>query len=305
MNWFFIALINPIAHATVNHFDKYLLSRYIKGGSVGTLILFSSLFAVVVLPIILIINPGALANTTIWQALALMANGALLVTAIICYLYALSTDEASYVAPFFQLVPVIGFVLGYIFLGEELLRNQLGGMALIVLGGILLSLEFTGGKISLRKKLVLLMLVSSLCYGANAIIFKAIAVEQGFMNSLFWDMAGKVVFGVILFAAVKSYREQFINLIKTNRFTVIGLNSLNEVFALIGEIVIVYAVLIAPVALVQSVGGLQPAFVFIIGIILTLLFPKLGQENLAKRALAQKIAGIGIITVGAYLLTLS
>jgi uncharacterized membrane protein len=302
MNWFLIALVNPIAHALVNHLDKYLISKYLKGGSVGTLVLFSSLFAVVVLPVIYFIHPTVFDSITLSRAVVLMINGALLVTAIICYLYALETDEASFVAPFFQLVPVFGFVFGFAILGEILNFNQLLAAGLIVLGGTLLSLEFAGGRARVKSKLVLLMLASSGLYAVNAVIFKSIAINQGFLDSLFWDMLGKVIFGIILFSVVKSYREQFVQLLKSNRFSILGLNVINEVLALVGEIALVLAVLAAPVVLVQSVSGLQPAFVLIIGVVLTLFFPKISKESLEAKHIAQKVIAITIISVGVYLL---
>lgn len=302
MNWFLIALINPIAHAFVNHLDKYLISKYLKGGSVGTLILFSSLFAVVTLPIIWIIHPSVFETITFARALTLMINGAALVVAIICYLYALDYDEASYVAPFFQLVPIFSFLLGYAILGETLLTNQILAATLIVGGSAILSVEFKQGKARIKKQLVVLMLGSSFFYAINAVIFKSIAAHQGFLDSLFWDMAGKVVFGIVLFLWVKSYREQFISLLKSNRFTIISLNIINELLAIIGEVSLVLAVLLAPVVLVQSVGGLQPMFVFIIGILITMFFPKFGRENLGVRDLVQKFIAIVIITAGVYLL---
>jgi drug/metabolite transporter (DMT)-like permease len=266
------------------------------------LILFSALFAVFALPVILIINPQVLTSVTPLQAIILMVNGVFLTLAIILYLYALDTDETSFVAPFFQLIPVFGFVIGYFFLGEVLSSNQIIGGILILLGGLLLSLELTTGKSKFKKKLALLMIGTSFFYAINAVIFKSIAVDQGFTNSLFWDMLGKFIFGVILFFAVKSYRQQFIQLLKSSGTAVVGLNVFNEILSLIGEFALVFAVLMAPVALVQSVGGLQPAFVLIIGIFLTLFFPKIAQESLQKKLLIQKIIGIVIITIGVYFL---
>jgi drug/metabolite transporter (DMT)-like permease len=304
MNWIFIALVSPLAHAVVNHLDKYLISRYVKGGSVGTLILFSALFAVVALPVIVLLEPAVFHSVTIQQAIVLMINGALLVVAIMFYLYALEDEEASYVVPFFQLVPVIGFILGYFLLRETLITQQIMGALLIVAGGVVLSLELVGGRYRLKTKLVLLMLGSSFFYAINAVIFKWIAVDQGFLNSLFWDLLGKFLFGVVLFFCVRSYREAFFNLLAHNKMTIISLNAINEVIALVGEAALVLAVLYAPVALVQSVGGLQPAFVFVLGIVITLLFPKFGKESLERKLLIQKIVGIVIMTVGVYFIEL-
>ncbi len=304
MNWFLIALINPVVHAFVNHFDKYLISRFLKNGSVGSLILFSALFAVVALPVIYVFKPEVIYSVGFSDALLLMVNGAILVGAIICYLYALESDEASYVAPFFQLIPVFGFIFGYLLLGEVLTARQVLAGALIVLGSLFLSLELSGNGSRIKLKLILLMLGASFLYAINAVIFKYVAVDAGFLDSVFWDMAGKFIFGVILFFAIKSYRQQFLSLIRNNGKFVFGLNVVNEILSLIGEFALVLAVLYAPVALVQSVGGLQPIFVLIIGIILTKFLPSLGEENLERKYLVQKIIGIVIITFGVYMLEL-
>jgi hypothetical protein len=83
---------------------------------------------------------------------------------------------------------------------------------------------------------------------------------------------------------------------------IVGLNVLNEIIALVGEVALVLAVLYAPVALVQSVAGLQPAFAFIIGILITVFIPRLGQESLKPALLIQKLCGIILMTLGVYVL---
>ncbi len=302
MNWLLIALISPVAHAFVNHFDKYLLSRYVKESSVGALLLFSSLFAVVALPILWWMNPNVLQSVTLGQGIALIANGALLMVAILFYLYALNKQEASYVVPLFQLIPVFGFFAGFLILHEVPALNQIWGGLAIVFGSIVLTLEFTRTTWRLKSSVLFLMIGSSVIYALNGVIFKFIALEQGFVDSLFWDLVGKVLFGIAVLLLVKPYRADFIGLIKNHGWFVIGLNSVNEVMGLVGEIAIVFAVLYAPVAVVQSVGGLQPLFVFLIGILITVFFPKFGQESLHTNDIMHKVVGIGIITVGLFFL---
>ena len=302
MNWFLIALINPILQSAVNHFDKFLLSKYIKGGTVGALILFSALFAFIALPVIFIINPNVLSSVSLFQGLALMANGALLTVAILLYLYAMDSDEASYVVPFFELIPVFGFLLGFAMLGEVLTLNQFIASTTIILGSLIISVDLKTERYHLKKKLILLMVGSSFCYALNAVVFKSIASSQGFVDSLFWDMLGKFLLGVLLFFAVKSYRTQFISLVKSNGRKIMSLNVLNEIMGIVAEISLIFAVLLAPVALVQSVGSIQSPLVFVFGIIITLFFPHLGEESMERKIIIQKILGIGVISLGIYIL---
>lgn len=304
MSWFYVALITPIVHAFVNHIDKYLLSKYLKGGSVGTLVLFSSLFSVIVLPFVVLYQPAVLSSVSIWQALLLISNGAILVVAILCYLYALESDEASYIAPLFQLIPVFSLLLGYFFLGEVVSLLQFIAILIIILGGVLISLEFGSHKITIRKKAVFLMVGSSILYAVNLVVFKLVAGEQGFVTSLFWDLLGKVLFGIVLFICVQQYRKDFLNLIQHNSGAVMTLNGFNEVLALLGEASLIYAALLAPVAIVQSVSSTQPFFVFLIGLMLTIYFPKFSRETLNKNEIIQKGIATVIIVFGAILLNL-
>ncbi len=302
MNWFIIALITPIAHAAVNHIDKHLISKYLHGSQVGSLVLFSALFAVFALPIIPFIDPTVF-SISFPDAILLMINGLILVLAYIYYFYALEQDEASFVAPMFQLIPIFGFILGYYFLGEKLSTLEIIGSAIVVFGAVILSLELLGSRLKIKTSVIFLMAGASLLYAINAVLFKFVAEDlQRFWPSLFWDFAGKVVFGIIIFLTIKSYRNQFLAVLKENRASILALNSVNEVLAIVGEAALVYAVLLAPVALVQVVSGFQPMFVFFFGILLTLFLPRFGQESLAKKHLIQKFVGIAIIIVGTILI---
>jgi drug/metabolite transporter (DMT)-like permease len=293
MNWFFIALITPIFHAIANHVDKHVISSYFKGVSVGSLVIFSSIFALIILPFIYFFDPSIF-SISFPVIIALILNGALGLGYVIFYLYALFDEEASIVAPFFQLIPVFGFVLGYLFLKEVLTTQQILAAGTIVIGAFILSLDLNN-KMRLKKKLILLMLSSSLLFAINNVIFKYFA---GFSISLFWTMVGQVVLGIILYIFIKSYRVSFNEVIKENSKKVLGLNILNGFIILIGDLASFYALLLAPVALVFAVSGFQPLFVFIFGLVITLFFPKFGKESLEKKILMQKIIGILIIIGG-------
>ncbi len=305
MNWFLIALISPLAHSIANHFDKYLLSKHIKGGTVGALIVFTCLFSFFALPILLLIHPQILSSVGFTDSIILIVNGIFVSFAVALYLFALNLDEASYVAPFFQFCPVFGFILGYLFLGEVLASNQLFAALFIILGSLLLSIEFSKSKRRFKGKMITLMIGSSFFYALNAVIFKSIAIDQGFINSLFWDMAGKFLFGAFLFVAIKKYRQQFLNLVRLSGTKIFIYNIFSEIIEFVGQAAIILAVLYAPVALVESVSGVQPMFVLIIGILITLYFPKYGKEEMGHRHMAQKIVGVLIVTVGVLFLTLA
>ncbi|MBU4142239.1 hypothetical protein KKE99_05225, partial [Patescibacteria group bacterium] len=87
-----------------------------------------------------------------------------------------------------------------------------------------------------------------------------------------------------------------------NKRAVLGWNTTNEVLNIIAKIIMNFATLLAPLALVWVVNGFQPFFVLFFGIIITLFFPRFSKENLLKKHLAQKVIAILIIFIGVYLL---
>jgi drug/metabolite transporter (DMT)-like permease len=302
MSWFFIALSAPFLVACANHNDKFLLSRSLKDKNIGAIVIFSSLFSGVAIPIVLLIQPDVL-EVSLVQGSALVATGMLSVLAAVCYLYALDIDEASFVTPFYQMVPIFAYFLGYFILGETITLAQGLGSSVIIVGALALSLEFGRRGIRFKRAVVALMLAASLLSAINGVIFKLIALEKGFWASLFWGFAGQVMAGLALLVCIPGYRRDFLSLFKQQKVAAVGLIALSRTLLSVSEAVTLYATLLAPVALVLVVNSFQPLFVFVLGIVLTLLLPGVTEESLDRRKMLQKGAGIGFMLMGGYLIS--
>ena len=276
MSWFFIALWAPFLLACANHNDKFLLSRYLKEKSIGSIVIFSSLFSGVAIPIVLFIQPDVY-DVSLVQGSALVATGMLSVLAAVCYLYALDLDEASFVTPFYQTVPIFAYFLGYFILGETITLAQGLGSFVIIVGALALSFEFGRRGMRFKRNVVALMLAASFLSAINGVIFKLIAVDKGFWVSLFWGFVGQVMAGLTLLVCVPSYRRDFLDLFKQQKVAVVGLIALSKTLFSVSEAVTLYATLLAPVALVLLVNSFQPLFVLTLGIVLTLFLPRRGQ----------------------------
>jgi hypothetical protein len=81
---------------------------------------------------------------------------------------------------------------------------------------------------------------------------------------------------------------------------VLSLNGVNEIINIIAKVAFNVASLLTPVTLVWIVNGLQPFFVFVYGVLLTVLLPKISQENITRKALLQKIVAIIVMFIGTY-----
>lgn len=301
MNWFLIALLPPALWSVTNHIDKYLLAKYFKGGGVGALMVFSSIIGVFLLPIIIFLHPEVLRFDS--NSLLIALNGFLYILAVLPYFYALQKDEASITVPIFQLIPVFSYVLAYLVLGETLTRLQMLGGTFIVAGAIGISLDLSEKKkVRFKKEVFWLMFLSSLIFALNFLFFKYFAIQSDFWFTSFWEYIGFAIFATLLMIFVKPYRKQFIDVLKTNKVAVLGINGVNEVVNIIAKISFNFASLLTPVTMVWIVNGLQPFFVFLYGVLLTLLFPHISQEDISKKSLYQKIIAILVMFVGTYLI---
>jgi len=300
MSWFFIALIAPALWSATNHIDKFLLGKYFQQGGEGALLIFSCAIALLTAPLVGFFAPHVFSVSSFYAAI-MIADGMLYIIALIPYMYAMQRDEASVVVPLFQLVAVFGYFFGLFFLHEQLAVHHVFAVCLVVLGAMFLSIDL-GGRPKLKGKIFGLMCLSSVLMAANTGIFKLVAVQSDFWTTLFWNYVGFIVMGVLLFGGIASYRKQFILVIRQNSAKALGWNGVNEVLNIVAEMAMKFATLLAPLALVLVVNGLQPVFVLLYGVFLTLFFPHLSRENMSKGHLAQKIIAIAVIGLGTYLI---
>jgi len=304
MHWFLIALAGPFLFALTNHIDKILLEKYFKQSGIGTLLLFSSLLSIISLPIWFFID-STIFNVSIVNMLILLSLGIIDLLVLIFYFIALKEDEASIVVVFYQLMPVFGYVLGYFILGEILTKIQLVAILLVIFGTAIISFETDEeNKFKLRHKTILPMLAASFFWALGGVIFKMVALEENVWRSLFWEHVALTIIGIFIFAFMRSYRSHFLDAIRNNSKAIILLNFLNEGLYMLGNFAFAYAFMLAPVALVLLEQSFQPIFVLIIGVILTVFFPKISVEKIHIKHLLPKIVAILITGIGTYLLSI-
>jgi drug/metabolite transporter (DMT)-like permease len=305
MSWLIFAFSGPILWAASTHMDKYLVERYFKDSNVAVLLIFTALIGLFTLPFIWLFAP-AVAAVGLANAALMAFSGVLYMGAMLLYLRALQSEEASVVAPFFQAAPLFGFVLGYLVLGETLSPAQMAGGALIVGGTVLVSLPSdrraagAGSKLNLR--LAALMLACALSLAVSSLIFKVFALRDEFWPTTFWMFAGEALFGAALLA-MTPYRRQFVELLRRNPGAVLSINAVNELVNLGGGLGTRFALVLAPLSLVQAIGSTTTLFVFGFGVVLSLFFPALGRENISRRELTHKGLAAVLVAAGAVLVT--
>ena len=294
--WLLFAFSGPLLWAASTHIDKFLVDKYFRHSDTAVLMVFTALLGVVALPVIWLFEPKVLALSLTATAVMTM-SGILYMGAMLFYLRAIQSEEASVVAPLFQANTLFTFVLGILILHELPSWRQLVGAGLVITGALGLSLDKNMRLRSFKPRLVLLMLAATFVVALSSVVFKFFAVRDEFWSTTFWTFVGEGLFGAAILAMPK-YRRQFMTLFRQNPGAVMGVNAANELINLGGGLGVRYASLLAPVALVSAISATTTFFVFLFAILLTMFFPKIGREELSARNVIQKAAGGLLIMAG-------
>ena len=301
MSWVVFAFSGPVLWAISVHLDKYLVERFFKESNVAVMLLFTAFVGVLLLPFIWLYEPSVTAPGLGSIALIILA-GILYMAAMLLYLQALQTEEASVVAPYFQAGPLFGYGLAYLVLGETLTGRQLAGGVLIVLGALSVSVRFAYGARMFKTRLAVLMLTCGFAGALAGLIFKIFALDVEFWTTTFWMYASEAIFGCALLL-VPTYRRQLLATLRVNTAALLSINGSNELINLGGGLGNRYALMFAPLSIVQAIGSTTTLFVFAFGVVLSLLWPGLGREDQSGRELLKKGIAAVLVAVGVALVT--
>lgn len=302
MTWLLIGIIPPLLWAVVNHIDKYLLVRTKSKFSIEVLMLYSTLFSILVLPIVFFLTKNGLFSEPKY-ILVQIFGGLLMTMTVFFYLKALNEDETSVVMPLSLLVPVFSYTFSYFLIGETLSVSQMFACLIIIVGSAILSVDLGNkNKISIKYKVLLYIIPATMFQAAQETVFKFASIDNSFGVSIFWFHTGILICGLFLVIFKKGLFVSFIDSIKKRGARIFSLNIVSESVSTVGYVIQNYVLLFLPVALVSSLDSYQPLFVFVLGIISTIFFPNLATENIEKFHLIHKSIGISIIILGTMVL---
>jgi drug/metabolite transporter (DMT)-like permease len=301
VSWVVFAFSGPVLWAISVHLDKYLVERFFKESNVAVMLLFTAFVGVLLLPFIWLFEPSVTTPGAGSIALIILA-GLLYMGAMLLYLQALQTEEASVVAPYFQAGPLFGYGLAYVVLGETLSGPQLAGGVMIVLGALIVSVRFEHGARLFKTRLAALMLTCGFAGALSGLIFKIFALDVEFWTTTFWMYVGEAIFGCALLL-VPTYRRQLMTMLRVNTGALLSINGSNELINLGGSLGNRYALMFAPLSIVQAIGSTTTLFVFAFGVVLSLIWPGFGRENLSGRELLRKGAAAVLVAFGVALVT--
>jgi drug/metabolite transporter (DMT)-like permease len=322
--WLAIALISYLINAGVYVGDKFLLSKKIHSSVAYAFYVgiwsFLNIF-------LLVLDPW-LPN---WQQLGVdLAAGLIFLATLIFWYKALHQSEATRVVPIVgALIPVFSFILGFIFLGENLTERELLAFLILVIGGVLVSVKHTkfyelhavadrvrtvfgnalgGIHAGYRptRRLITNSIVSAFFFAAFYVLIKYVYSTQPFVGGFVWSRMGSFI-GVHLMLLVPAWRKLILekHIGESSKPKNLILFFLIRGMAAFAFILLNRAVSMGNVAITNALQGSQYIFLFFMVLFLSTRYPKVLKEELSGEVLFQKIIGALLVGIGLYMLAVN
>ena len=291
--WLIFALLSPLGYALVNVIEKFLLEKKIK--NFYSYAVFTGFLYVVPISIIWYF----VGFPDIDQKIASIA----LFVGLCCgmlhflYYYALTKYEVSRIMGLFYIYPVFVALFSFLFIGERLSLVHYTAIAIAVFSTVFLGIEKHKEKWRISHLFWIMMLAS--------ILPAVIDVSDKYLlgSYTYWEVYLLVMIPTsivnilpILSRTVRRDLYQPVHFI----FPMLVI----EITAFGAGYSFLRAASIAPISLVSTYGTLQPVFVFVLILMLSLFIPSILKEPMTRHAIFHKAIGIAAIVAAAVILSL-
>src|SRR3989344_462755 len=239
----------------------------------------------------------------VWPSQAILPwiilEAAVFLVGLLALFKAVEKFEVSRVVPVvgaFQ--PIFVLLLTWLFWGFQPLSGmEFLAFALLIAGSIIISME---KKPQVTLVFLCLTILCSFLIALDYTLSKVIFLELPFLQGLIWMRVFTFAFALLFLLSRKFRKEMFsgkTGLNKKNVFLLVFTQSSGAVAGILQSLAI-SLVSVAYLPIINSLRGVQYVFLFILTSAFSFFFPKVLKEEISKKVLLQKVAGIIIIVVG-------
>src|SRR3989338_2269729 len=290
MSWVFFSVAAAFLWAIANVVDKFVLSKW---GVKPIVIIFLNciLGLISALWIFWFLGWGELTKA---QLLLALVAGIAYVAIILFYLHAVSLSEISRVVPLFYFSPLFIAILAAIFLGEIFAPVKYLGIALLVIGAMLISLrDFSSFHSS---KAFYCMVLSALALATAEVIAKYLLSFTDYWHVFaYLRMAAFLAILPVAYLCSADLSAFWKSVGAVKKTVIIGIN---EFSTLVGVLFITVAAGLGFITLVNALAAVQPFFVLLFTVLIGLFLPRIFVEELGRRTILLKFIAILCMFIG-------
>lgn len=295
MTWIIFSILAALVWAVVNTADKFVLTKLVKNPIIPVMIM--GLVGLLIGAVIYFTR--GFSELSYFNIFLALIAAFFYVLTIMLYFQAAKLEEISRVVPLAYLTPLFILIFATFFLDERLTFIKIIGILLLTGGAILISfknsLKFSFGKA------FWLMVMSAITLAINSVITKYLLGYADYWTIFAYTRGIGLIIALIPFFYLNF--SDLMNIVKENGKKTIGLILFNESFRQAGGLFITIAISLGSVTLVNALASLQPFFVLVFMVILSIFYPHILKEEIGKSALIVKIIAILLIFIGAVLIT--
>ncbi len=292
MLWAVFSILAALTWAVVNVVDKYVLTKWNVKPVVPVMV--SGILGLLASFLVYLLR-GFSELSLLNIALSLTA-GILYLLAIFLYFKSAKIEEISRVVPLFYLTSLFVAILAAVFLGEIFTPTKYFGIFLLVVGAILLSSRNLV-RVSVGKALWL-MTLASLMLSITTVITKYLLKFAHFWTVFSYTRIGAALGLVPVFCF---NLHHFFSVTKERGKRVVATISLNESLNLLGILLVTVAMAMGPVTLVNALSSVQPFFVLLLTVVLSVFYPRVLKEEVDRSTVLSKLVAIILMFLGAFL----
>lgn len=293
-SWVFLAFLAAVGWAFVVLLDKFVVDSEI-GSAMGTGGIHAFFNCLAVAGVSLFLGGFSLSTPVLLAGIVL---GLLYVLANFFWFSGVGEEEVSRFAPVLSFDVAFIAVLSFLFLEQSFSYAVYGGMALTVVGCILISLENPLESISKMKSrwALLAAMASAFTYSIREVFFQHVSTGTDIWTLLFYyGIAGAVFSTLLIYRSREDLRGKVEGI---EHMTLSGLVSGSS------QAIFFLAVSLGSASLVSTITKTRFLMIFFAATVISRLHPEIIHEPLETRVLAQKLVATAMIITGVLAATL-
>lgn len=295
MSYIAIAITAYMLYAINGVVDKFLLTKAVREPAVYVFYIgITSFLTWLLAPFgLVVVSPRDL-------VIAIVAGACFMLALYFLYVATQKTTISRLLPIEGGFVPIFTLAFAYLFLGERLAGHQLEAFVFLVAGAILISFKHDASGWHMRA--LGSALIAAVLFALHFVLTKYIFEQTNFVSGLIWTRIGFLAVALALLIPKHTRKAIFSAPKETSKGNILLYYSARLSGGAAG-LLQNYAISIGSVTLVGAMQGTQYAFLLLLTLFLSRYFPRILKEQVSGAIVVQKIAAIGLISYGLYLLT--
>ena len=302
MLWLILSLFAALGWSIASFFDNYATDVVFRAKTPQAMKILNGIVYLVLAAIMFFVAPPE--QIELWQAALLLLSGVVTSSASIFYYQGLKTEEATSATIYYQLIPVLYLIIGWIFFNETISLQQFLGFFIILSAPIIVIFSRKRPK-SRRKEVAagLFFLIYTIMAGASGLLSTEVGKDMNYQTVFFYFILGRGMMDILLYLCNKSWRQRILYIMRRKKKQFLAATLSGTLISLAGEFAYRQSLILGVTALASVVANAsQLVITFILGIVLSLIWPKFGREKLKRHVIVAHLIAVVLCVVGVIIL---